>query len=512
VQHDSQGTRWDFPPRRRRFFAGVDRDTIKFVYGVLRMAQRHEDEQRQGAMDNPDLAFSLGRRDSYTNSNTDGQPTCSGANAENRTVTAKGGVTPHGKEEPRRSVDMGLVHDFALRMKSRQQEQTLFLASCALREWSAATTRLRETRAKVNLRFQRKEEIRKIACKRVFLVRLKKHCAAKKLAQNAARAMQDERRSESARAVMIALAKNLERGRHLDRSSEILKEKVDAARTRREKSRAMAALIQACDNARVLKRKAEEMHHDSLNRLMLEAFSGWAGAAGLSGRLRRRLGRADKALLENVMSAWGLFSRHSVEKRLKKEERAAQKLRLALARAWDTEVLDEAFYNWAAVTAATKFHRIRLSARAFREWAAVAKASAASASALFQLSKEQKRVRLAEARSKADLGFKRATRRRLAGIFEGWARGAGLASRLRRRLGESETALAQNAFSGWSMFARHSVRRREARLAAKATKRRNADILRAALGAWVDVTAADKFFRMRLSHHVFTAWRTLANE
>lgn len=510
MQHDSRGTRWDFPPRRRSFFAGLDRDTMQFVYGVLRQAQRHEDEQRQGTTDNPDLACSLDR-DSCINSDTDGQRVSCEADPENRVDTAEEGVAPHQQEEARRSVDMALVHDFAQRTNSRQQERTLRLASCVLHEWSAATISLREIRAKVNVRFERKEEIRKMACQRAFIVCLKKHCAAKKLARKAAIAMLEERRLESARAVMVALAKNLERGRYLDRSAAILKEGVDVSRTRRDKSRAMAALIQACDDARGLRQKAEEMHRDSLTGLMLKAFSGWAGAAGLSGKLRRRLGRADKALLENVMSAWALFSQHSVEKRLKKEERAAQKLRLALARAWDTEVLDEAFYNWAAVTAAAKFHRVRLSARAFRGWAAVARASAATASVLFQVSKEKKRVILAAARAKADLRFERATRRRLADFFEGWARGAGLASRLRRRLGESETALVQNAFSGWSMFARHSVRRREARLAEKATQRRNADTLRAALGAWVDVTAADKFFRMRLSHQVFTAWRTVVN-
>lgn len=485
---------------------------MKFVYGVLRQAQRREDEQHcQGTTDDPDLAYCLDR-DSCNENDTDGQRVLCEADTENRFDTAEGGIAPHQQqEEARRSVDMALVHDFAQRTKSRQQERTLRLASCALHGWSAATIRLRETRAKVNSRFERQEEIRKIACQRVVFVSLKKHCAAKKLARKAASAMLDERRLETTRVVLVALAKNLERGRYLDRSAAILKGRVDASRTRRQKSRAMAALIQARDGARSLRQKAEEMHRDSLTRLVLEAFSAWAWAAGLSGKLRRRLGRADKALLENVISAWALFSRHSVEKRLKKEERAAQKVRLALARAWDTEALDEAFYDWAAVTAAAKFRRVRLSARAFRGWAAVARTSAATASALFQVSKEKRRVVLAAARAKADLRFERATRRRLADFFEGWARGAGLASRLRRRLGKSETALVQNAFSGWSMFARHSLRRREARLAAKATQRRNADTLRAALGAWVDVTAADKFFRVRLSHQVFTAWRTVVN-
>ena len=511
VQHDSRGTRWHFPPRRRSFFAGLDSDTMKFVYGVLRQAQRHEDEQRQGTTDFQGEVDRLDADDSPDKCDTDGQDLCE-AHPENQTVTAEEDAASHLKQEERRTVNMALVHEFAVRTESKQQERTLRLASCALREWSSATRKLRETRAKVYSRFGRRDEVRKIARQREFLVRLKKHCAAKKLARKAASAMLDGRRLDTARAVMIALATNLERGRHLDRSSEVLKEKLDASRTRREKSRAMKALIQARDDARDLKQKAEELHRDAVTRLMLEAFCGWAAAAGLSGRLRKRLGRADKALLENVISAWALFSKHSVEKRRRKEERAAQKIRLALDRAWDTEVLDEAFYSWAAITAAIKFHRIRLSARAFRGWAAVATASTTAAGTLSQLSSEKQRVLLAEARAKAEAKFERATRRRLADVFESWARGAGLASRLRRRLGRSEAALVQNAFSGWNMFARHSVRRREARLAAKATHRKNKDTLRAALGAWVSVTAADKFFRMRLSHQVFTAWRAVVDE
>lgn len=73
-------------------------------------------------------------------------------------------------------------------------------------------------------------------------------------------------------------------------------------------------------------------------------------------------------------------------------------------------------------------------------------------------------------------------------------------------------ALVGNAFSGWTMFARHSARKREGRLAAKAKRRRDACALQAALEAWINVTAADKFCRMRLSHRTFTAWKAAVAE
>lgn len=293
----------------------------------------------------------------------------------------------------------------------------------------------------------------------------------------------------------------------MDRAAEILKETNDAAEARRKKLGVLAALTRACEEARVVQRKAEDMRADGRTRVSLEAFGAWARAAGLAGRLRKRLGRADRALLENVISAWALFSKHSSEKRLRKEERTAQRSRRALVRAWDTETLEEAFFNWANLTAASKFHRLRLSARALRGWTAAARALASDAGELLQLSRKKKAALLIAARREADARFERATGRRLADVFEAWARGAGLASRLRRRLGESEVALVRNAFGGWKVFARHSTSKRDARFAAKARKKREADTLRGVMWAWADVTAADKFFRVRLGHQVFTAWR-----
>lgn len=519
MEHDSRGTRWDFPPRRRSFFAGLDSETMKFVYSVLREAQRRQEEQSLAVPSNPVVISSsdTGFPNKHAVNGQDsgqGCPEIAQDAQEEAVVSHDVGAdateeVASQQRDTRPSVNMILVHEFASQMATRQRERTLRLTSCALREWSSLAARLRETRAKVNSHFERRERVREVACQREFLVRLKKNSKDKQLAREAATTMLDERRVQAAKAAMAALAQNLEIGRSLDRSSAILKSKVDAARARREKSRAMAALTQACEAAKVVNQKADEMRADGLTRLSLEAFSAWAGAAGLAGRLRKRLGRADRALLENVISAWALFSRHSVEKRLRKEERVAQRSRRVLCRAWDTEILDEAFYNWAAITAAEKFHRIRLSVRVLRGWAAAARASNAEG-AIIQISIERKKELLATSRREADTRFERATRRRLADFFESWARGAGLASRLRRRLGKSELALMRNVFSGWTMFARHSMRKREARVASKAKKRRDAGTLQAVLEAWVHVTAAEKFFRMRLGHRTFTAWKTVA--
>lgn len=517
MEHDSRGTRWDFPPRRRSFFAGLDSETMEFVYGVLRQAQRHQEEQNLDATGNSSVARSPDRgfpdKTDVRGQDLEPVPPESANDLEQEAEVAPQYV--HGeavdeiapqRQDARPGINMTLVHEFASRTAAKQRETTLQLSTRALREWSSLAARLRETRAKVQCQFDRRERVREVARKREFLVRLKKHAKAKQLARKGAATMLDERRVQAAKAVMAALAQNLERGRSLDRSSALLRSKVDAARARRQKSRVMAALTRACEDARVVRLKADEMRADGLTRLSLEAFGAWAWAAGLAGRLRKRLGRADRALLENVISAWSLFSKHSVEKRLRKEERTAQRSRRVLCRAWDTEILDEAFCDWAAITAAEKFHRIRLSARVLRAWADVARISKAE-SAVLQLSAEKRKDLLAKSRKEADKRFERATRRRLAEFFEGWARGAGLASRLRRRLGESEMALVGNAFSGWTMFARHAIRKREGRLAAKAKKRTDACTLQAALEAWVDVTAADKFWRMRLSHRTFTAWK-----
>lgn len=252
-------------------------------------------------------------------------------------------------------------------------------------------------------------------------------------------------------------------------------------------------------------------------RLSAEAFGGWATVAGLAGRLRKRLGRADKALLANVISGWALFSKHSAERRRQKQERADRRSRDRQLRAWDTGVLDVAFADWANATAAGKFRRLRLTQRVFRAWGeVVARASgfygaAGSATAVGAvrsfLSREKHEARLGSARREADARFDRATQRRMAECFENWARGAGLSSRLRRRLGPAELGLLNNAFLTWIMFNRHAARQRESKAVARVAARRKAEVLRATLWAWADVTAADKFFRLRLRHRVFVGWR-----
>ncbi|CAM9300058.1 unnamed protein product [Ectocarpus sp. 6 AP-2014] len=518
VQHDLGGTECDVPPRRRSFFAGLDKGTLEFVFGVLRQAQKYEEEQGLRKM------TSLNKEQVGGESNKGSCEACpkslpevelEESRGEVSQATSNGGAVreatqldacsplPPSVAQPK-SVDMLLVREFALRVAAKQQEDTLYLALRCLRNWAFLAKRLRETRTKINLRFEGREEVRKIASQRDFFVRLKQHSAAKKRARQAANRMLGERCGTVERTIIAALAANVQRARSLDRSAGILKDKLGILRDRRRKSRVLAALSQACEDARVRQRKAEGFRADGLTRLCVEAFGAWASAAGLAGRLRKRLGLADRALLKNLLSAWVLFSKHSIEKRLKKEERTMQRAWCSRKQAWDTEVLDEAFVNWANLTAATKFRRIRLSARALRGWAAVARAEITNAT----LSREKKGVLLASARTEADARFKRASWKRLADFFEGWAREAGLASRLRLRLGKADLALVCNAFSAWTMFARHAARKREARQAARVTQKRNSAVLKAALWAWADVTAAEKFFRMRLGLRVLTAWRT----
>ncbi|CAM9981320.1 unnamed protein product [Scytosiphon promiscuus] len=524
VQHDSRGTRWDFPPRRRSFFAGLDSETLNFVHGVLRQAQKHEEGHERGAA-SPDTAGpgtesckEHGGNDESPRDALPGSPTgidepgakvdehVSLATAEGQTSHG-GNVYPH-QPEVSRSADMSLVKEFALRVATAQAKRTALLASRVLLEWSSLAARLAEARAKVNLRYETREKVRIVARQRQCLVQMKKHAADKQRAREAASSMLIERRLKASRVVIAALATNLARGRALDRSARVLKDRVDAARTRREKARAMAALVEACEVAKCLRQKAEVLRAAGLTRMSLDAFCAWASAAGLAGRLRRRLGRADRALLENVLAAWALFSKHSVDKRRRKEERAAERTMRARVRAWDTEVIDDAFLGWANLTAATKFNRVRLSARALRGWAAVTRARASENDVPLQLSETKIRTLLDAAGREAEAMFERSTHKLLADFFESWAREAGLACRLRRRLGKADAALIGNAFRGWTMFARHAMRKRDARRQAREVQRNNAGILREVLWAWADVTAAEKFRRVRAAHRAFSAWRS----
>lgn len=541
VQHGSRGARYNPPSRRRSFFAGLDDETVKFVHGVLRQAKkRQHQEQGRGDATVSSLDTKRHERNKHDDDSWGQGPRQEGCSESLGGMVGEAAVAhdlavhtaeeqrenrPRGQEEahsspfieqqqekkaPPSAVNMSLVHEFALQVATKQRKKTLLLISCALHEWSSLAEKLRKTRSKVNYRFEQRERVREAACQRHFFVCLKKHASQKEHAREGADHMMKQRRVDAARAVMTALATNLLKGRSLDRSARILREKFDAAEARRKQKRVLSAMTRVCEETRITHRKAEEMRADGMTRVSLEAFSAWARAAGLARRLRKRLGRADRALLKNVISAWALFSTHSSEKRSRKEERTAQRSRRALVRAWDTEILDEAFFNWANLTAAVKFHRIRLTARALRGWVAVARALATGAGELVQLSREKREAVLSAARREADARFEGATRHLFAHVFEGWARGAGLASRLRRRLGESEMALVRNAFGGWKVFARHSMNKREARFAAKARKKRDADTLRGVLWAWANVAAADKFFRVRLSHQVFTAWRSSA--
>ncbi|CAM9240597.1 unnamed protein product [Hapterophycus canaliculatus] len=499
VQHDSRGTRWDFPPRRRSFFAGLDSKTMNFVHGVLRQAQKHgegrgrergnSDTTVPGTVggenyDGNDVGACEGRPESVNGmgeSSTKAGAEVAIATTEEEPALRE--IVSRSKQEASRSVDMLLVKEFAVRIATRQANRTALLASHVLLEWSSLTARLGQARSNVNHRYDRRVQVRMVARQREFLVRLKHHAAEKQRARDAASRMLGKRRMDASRAIIAALATNLERGRSLDRSAKAFKDRVDAARMRREKIRAMAALVQASDIAEGLRQKAEGLRANGLTRLSLDAFCAWAGAAGLAGRLRRRLNRAERALLENVLAAWALFSKHSIDKRSRKQERAAKQTMRVHVRAWDTELLDGAFLGWADLTAAAKFHRIRLSARALRGWAAVVGARTSDKNAMLQASEEKRSSRLHSARGKADAMYERSRGKLLIAFFESWAREAGLASRLRRRLGQAEAALIRNAFSGWTMFARHAMRKREAREQAREVERNNAGVLRESLWA-----------------------------
>lgn len=410
-------------------------------------------------------------------------------------------LLPHARP----SVNLKVVHAFAERMASRDRARAL---TGALRAWHFLAIRLRETRDQVDLRYSRRERVRKLALEQTVLAALRKNAADKEHAREAANNMFDARRVAAAKAAIAALAANLERGRALDRSADVLRDKICTARARRAKSAAISSLRQASDDARVVHRRAEELRVQGRERLSLDVFAAWATAAGLAGHLRRRLGRADVALLENVISAWSLFSQHSAGKRLQKQARAKHKnVNRALARVWDAEVLDATFTAWANVTAAGKFRRLRLSSQALRGWREAARASAAG-NTVTLLSKEKREYLLAAAVREADARFERAARKHLDICFESWARGAGLAFRLRERLGKAEEGvLMRTAFCGWAMLARHSIRKREARFAAKAARKREESTLRRVLCAWADLTAAYKFYRIRLRHRTFATWR-----
>lgn len=366
VEYNARGIRCDFPPRRRRFFRGLDTETVQFVHGVLRRAQRHEagrdnrsdivgnDESSLEALKVPEAAEATG-----------------------------GEIQQPSLLQERPRVNEGLLHAFTQRTAARRRETMLCLA---LRDWSALVAQLRNARAKVNICFESKQRACNIVAQREALMAFRRFAASKKRAREAAEEILVGRRAAMARGALLALAMNLEKSRALKEAARALKSRVSAAEALRAKSRVMAALSQACGDAKVVQRRAEDLREVGLDRLLIKAFQAWAMAAGLSGRLRNRLTRADQALLENVMSAWALFTQYSINKRARREERTVRRAN----RAWDAEVLEIAFFDWANATAAGKFRRLRLSSRVLHGWREATKASTAAGNEEIQLPRERR--------------------------------------------------------------------------------------------------------------------------
>lgn len=401
VEHDARGTRWDFPPRRRRFFGGLDTETVKFVHGVLRKARGgHEENTRQegliAACDAAVVMEGAAGRDEAVH-----RTVVNSADEISRSRDAGGkalllvgfddhstGVltrdyaeTPEAAGEKasptstaqrtRRAKETDLLlHQFAGRAETRRRSATL---SHTFGRWSSLTAQMREVRGKINFRFDQRQRVRALAMQRRVFAALGRHSARNRLTREAARQMLNGRRAVTARQVLEAFASNLERGRALGFSADALRVRVSVSADRRALSNAITALKRKRNRSRDLTRRAEKMRIDVLTRRpSIGAFRAWATAAGLVGRLRNRLGRAERALLENVLAAWTLFVRHSAAKRARRQKRTDQRAKRARVRAWDAEVLDVAFFDWANATAATKFRRLRLLAHAFHGWRAAA--------------------------------------------------------------------------------------------------------------------------------------------
>lgn len=404
MEHDARGTRWDFPPRRRGFFGGLDYETVKLVHGVLRRAQGRDEPRREGLVAACDAVVVEGanRGEAVQCKGADllpggsdaaeALPGCDdddddddddhGGGDHDGGVLTLGGAeepAPVGKAPPTSTTlrpsakHAELLQRFAEDSATRRRSAAL----ChAFGRWSFLTVRMREVRGNINFGFNQRQRVRVLTTQRSVLVALGRHSASNKLARDAANQMLNRARAATAREFLEALASSLQRGRALSLSADALRARVNASADRQALSDAITAWKRELNRSREQTRRAEEMRIDVFTRLSIGAFRAWAQAAGLAGRLRKRLIRADRFLLENVLSAWALFFWHSIAKRARRRERTDLKANRARVRARDAEVLDVAFSDWANATAAAKFRRLRLSARALQGWRAGAKAPA----------------------------------------------------------------------------------------------------------------------------------------
>lgn len=590
VEHDhSCGTRWDALPRRRCFFSRVDKETVNSVHDLLRNVQHHDsmqddyrcsgrnveygvpttedhgyleadfvqtnDEYMYTEADEMQAAYEyttacgVSMTDNYTTETVEGTAVVEYAHLTDEFMSTPRPPEVSTSRENARVDDTGLPEAATIslgpskalrsgptpirlqalyeRVAARQRTATL---AAIVNEWSCLARKLGETRRGIDVRFEKRQKVRNLVVLRKVLVALKRNISDQQKSRRDEEAAEKDRRIESVKRVLDGLQMNLQRGQAIERASETLRQRIHTASARRAKLKALRALRQAWRCAEESRRCADDLHAEARTRFCAQVFGAWAWAAGLAERLRKRLGRADKALLANVVSAWALFSKHCADRRRAKWERTEARRNSRQKRVWDTEIMDVAFVDWANATAAGKFRRLRLSARVLRAWRAVTlfqRTCAHSSSGrgggdvrtgdgtteggivggVVRLSRAKREKRLQVARTEADTRFSKATQGKLAERFESWARGAGLENRLQRRLTKAENELVRNMFCAWVTFERHCARQRESRVTARAAARRDGEVLRAALWAWASATAAEKFFRLRCRRKVFVAWR-----
>lgn len=306
VEHDARGTRWDFPPRRRGFFGGLDNETVKLVHGVLRRAQGRDEPRREDLIAAWDAVVVEGADrgdavqhtcdDLLTRGSDAGEalPGCDddddGGGNHGGDLLALGHAeepAPVGKAPPTSTMlrpsakNAELLHRFAEGLARRRSA-----ALChTFGRWSSLTVRMREVRGNIICQFDKRRRVRVLATQRSVLVALRRYAARNKLAREAANQMLTSRRAATARAFLEALASNLRRGRALSLSADALRARVNTSADRRALSDAITAWKRERSRSRELTQRAEEMRVDVFTRLSIGAFRAWAQAVGLAGLL-----------------------------------------------------------------------------------------------------------------------------------------------------------------------------------------------------------------------------------
>lgn len=250
------------------------------------------------------------------------------------------------------------------------------LLRSAVSEWRRVTSRFREIRRQVGVRFERASASHLHVARR-FLLALKARRAQTLHSRRVSETLFETRRHGTLRTTFSALSANLHRAHTRELAAEAFRVTLDVRSVRRRRREAFSALRRACLVARDIRVRADQMRDEGVNRLTVRAFGAWATAAGLAGRLRKRLGRADRALLAKAMSAWTLLRRHAAERRLRREKRTEDRGKRLREKIDNLRLLCDVFAGWVNLTAASKFRRLCLLTRALQGWGGVARASAA---------------------------------------------------------------------------------------------------------------------------------------